>query len=98
VQVPWLADEIDTLRSAILEALRRDRDVARQPGATGDEVDRRRYQLRVLAMIREQLLISASVVSAVVSDPWQDVSELAWAAARITAPVTVVGPRAGCSS
>jgi len=95
VQVPWLADEIETLRSAILEALGRERAVARQPGANGEEVDRRRYQLRVLAMVREQLPLSTDVVRAVVSDPWEDANELAREAARITASVTVVGPARG---
>jgi hypothetical protein len=101
VQVPWLADEVETLRASVSDALAQPRarhaeaiaDAADgRIGETSDEVDRRVYQLRVLTMIREQLPLSAAVVEAVVADPWQQPSDRAWEAARITAPVTVVGP------
>jgi hypothetical protein len=46
-------------------------------------------------MIREQVPISRPVVAACVANPWDDPSELALELARITAPVTVVGPAQG---
>jgi hypothetical protein len=56
------------------------------------EVHRRAYQLRVLAMIREQLPLRSAVVAASTASPWEAHDELAWELARIAAPVTVVGP------
>lgn len=98
VQLPWLTDEIDTLRATIHEE--HERAVSHHdelpPAADGAEaeaeVDRRAYQLRVLAMIREQLPLSSAVASASIASPWEEHDELAWELARITAPVTVVGP------
>ena len=98
VQLPWLADEIDTLRGPILEE--HERALARYdeppPAAYRAEADaevhRRAYQLRVLAMIREQLPLSAAVAAASIASPWEEHDELVWELARITAPVTVVGP------
>jgi hypothetical protein len=98
VQLPWLADEIDTLRATIREehGLAVSRHDELPPAADGAEaeaeVDRRAYQLRVLAMIREQLPLSSAVAAASIASPWEDHDELAWELARITAPVTVVGP------
>jgi hypothetical protein len=104
VQLPWLADEIDTLRSSIEDELVRacadhDQQAAgtmgeRSPAAreAEDELDRRTYQLQVLSMIREQVPVSAPIVAACVASPWSEPSELASELARITAPVTVVGP------
>jgi hypothetical protein len=97
-QLPWLADEIDTLRATIRED--HGRAVSRHdelpPAADGAEaeaeVDRRAYQLRVLAMIREQLPLSSAVAAASIASPWLEHDELAWELARITARVTVVGP------
>ena len=107
VELPWLADEIDTLQSCIADELARERsrhdqlaaDSTDQPAvATKEaeyEVDRRAYQLQVLHMIREQVPISGPVAAACVASPWDDPSELALELARITAPVTVVGPAQG---
>jgi hypothetical protein len=98
VQLPWLADEIDTLRATIREE--HERALARYdvlpPAAQRAEADaeahRRAYQLRVLAMIREQLPLRPAVVAASIASPWEAHDGLAWELARITAPVTVVGP------
>jgi hypothetical protein len=97
-QLPWLADEIDTLRGPILEeharALARYDDLPPAAGRAeaGAEVHRRAYQLRVLTMIREQLPLRPAVVAAWIASPWEAHDDLAWELARITAPVTVVGP------
>lgn len=107
VQLPWLADEIDTLQSCIEDELARERSRHDQlaAGSTDqravaakeaeNEVDRRAYQLQVLRMIREQVPVSGPVAGACVASPWDDPSELALELARITAPVTVVGPAQG---
>jgi hypothetical protein len=106
VQLPWLADEIDTLQSCVEDELARARsrhdhlaagstDSRAMAGEAEDEVDRRAYQLQVLRMIREQVPVSGPVAAACVASPWDDPSELAWELARITAPVTVVGPAQG---
>jgi hypothetical protein len=47
--------------------------------------------MRVLGMIRDQLPLTAAVVAGAVGDPWQP-DDVALEVARITAPVTVVGP------
>ena len=47
--------------------------------------------MRVLGMIRDQLPLSAAVVAAAVGDPWRP-DDAAREFARLTAPVTVVGP------
>jgi hypothetical protein len=107
VELPWLADEIDTLQSCIADELARARSRQDQLAAAStdrwsvsakeaeNEVDRRAYQLQVLGMIREQVPVSESVAAACVASPWDDPSELALELARITAPVTVVGPAQG---
>jgi hypothetical protein len=97
VQVPWLADEVETLRSCVAEEFalaraRHERALAAGVGEERDaEVDRRVYQMRVLGMIRDQVPLSAAVVAAAVGDPWRP-DEAALEVARLTAPVTVVGP------
>ena len=40
-------------------------------GEPSEEEDRRRYQLRVLVMIREQLPVGPDAVQAIVASPWQ---------------------------
>lgn len=104
VQLPWLADEVDTLRRCIIGELARDggryndlpaESQERPRSDTDTELQRRAYQLRVLGMIREQLPVSSSVVAACVASPWDQSSDLALELARITAPVTVVGPARG---
>jgi hypothetical protein len=99
VQVPWLADEVETLQAAVEDELARVRALHDQASASGGgaseigrELERRTYQLRVLEMIREQLRLSAAVVAACVGDPWRQLDARCWEAARVTAPVTVVGP------
>jgi hypothetical protein len=98
VRLPWLADEIDALRATIREehggaVSRHDELPSAADGAEAEaEVDRCAYQLRVLAMIREQLPLSSAVAAASIASPWEEHDELAWELARITAPVTVVGP------
>jgi hypothetical protein len=47
--------------------------------------------MRVLGMVRDQLPLSAAVVAAAVGGPWRP-DEAALEVARLTAPVTVVGP------
>jgi len=108
VQLPWLADEIDTARSCIDDELvraraARDQVVAgaadgRSPGADDaeGEVARRAYQLQVLRMIRGQVPVRPPVVAACVVSPWSEPpGELSLELAGITAAVTVVGPARG---
>jgi hypothetical protein len=103
VQLAWLADEIDTVRSSIESELARERRRYEEVPAASrgqaadieDEVHRRAYQLHVLAMIREQIALEGPVVAACVASPWDEPNDLAREAARITAPVTVVGPARG---
>jgi hypothetical protein len=98
VQLPWLADEIDTLRATIREEHQRavshhdELPPSARRAEAEAEVDRRAYQLRVLAMIRDQVPLSSAVVGASIASPWGEHDELAWELARITAPATVVGP------
>ncbi len=98
VQLPWLADEVDTLRATIRpeheRALARYDELphAARRAEAEPEVHRRAYQLRVLAMVREQLPLSPAVAAASIASPWEQHDELAWGLARITAPITVVGP------
>jgi hypothetical protein len=90
--VPWLADEIDTLRGAIGEALAMELEERLEPpGEPSAEADRRRYQLRVLGMIRDQLPLTQRVWSR--SSATRGRSQAIWrGAARITSAVVVVGP------
>jgi hypothetical protein len=98
VQLPWLADEIDTLQGTIREEHERvlarceELSLVGQRAEADAEVHRRAYQLRVLAMIREQLPVSSAVAAASIASPWEAHDEIVWELARITAPVTVVGP------
>jgi hypothetical protein len=96
VQVPWFADEVGTLQELISDELAVARSRHDQAGTSVDratvaEVDRRIYQLRVLAMVRRQLPLTAAVVAACVRDPWLP-DDRALEAARITASLTVVAP------
>jgi hypothetical protein len=108
VQLPWLSDEIDELRRPIEEAIAGERarhdQLTAGDGDAGSpealevstEIDRRTYQLKVLAMIREQLPISDEAVAARVASPWEangerPVEELD----AVEQPVRVVGPAQG---
>ena len=107
VQLPWLADEIDELRRPIEEAVaveraRYDQLTAggadrRSPEAceTDTEIARRTYQLKVLAMIREQLPIDDEAVTAGVASPWQAKDEDPNEPGTIGPPVEVLGPAQG---
>jgi hypothetical protein len=108
VQLPWLTDEIDELRRPITEAIageraRHDQLTAedRDPQApealeVSAEIDRRAYQLKVLAMIREQLPIGDAAVATAVASPWRAKGERPDEAVdRIMPPVAVVGPAQG---
>jgi hypothetical protein len=108
VQLPWLADEIHVLRGPIEEELARTRAQhdqliaegvdSRAPEAveTSTEIDRRIYQLKVLAMIREQLPLSDDEVAAGVASPWEADQDHADASiSTVARPVVVVGPAQG---
>jgi hypothetical protein len=108
VQLPWLAEEIDTLRSCIEDELARARASRGQEAAGAGlerlpltaeaeaEVARREYQLQVLRMIREQIPVRPVVATACVASPWSEArGELSLELAGITARVTVVGPARG---
>jgi hypothetical protein len=105
VQLPWLADEIDTLGATIEEELasaraRRDqrlegdRERRSQEAREADaEVDRRTYQLRVLALIRRQLPVRDQAVAAGIASPWEAESDdPGRAPTEAECPVRVVGP------
>ena len=66
-----------------------------RPFSDDAELHRRAYQLQVLGMIREQLPVGSPVVAACIASPWNRPSDLALELARITAPVTVIGPARG---
>ena len=103
VQLAWLADEIDTLRTSIEGELTRQRARYDELPSTSEgqaadieaEVHRRVYQLHVLAMVREQIPLEGAVVAACIASPWDEPNELAREVARITARVTVVAPARG---
>ena len=107
VQLPWLCDEIDELRRPIEEAVaveraRYDQLTAggadpRSPEAceTDTEIARRNYQLKVLAMIREQLPIDDEAVTVGVASPWQAKDEDPNEPGTIGPPVEVLGPAHG---
>jgi hypothetical protein len=105
VQLPWLADEIDALRVAIEEELasaraRHDQRLegdrercSQETREAGAEVERRLYQLQVLALIREQLPVGDQAVAAAIASPWAaDGDDPARAPAEAEGPVVVVGP------
>jgi hypothetical protein len=103
VQLPWLVEEIDTLRADVARARVRHEQLA--AGAAGacstaardvaDELDRRAYQLLVLDMIREQVPVSADLAAACAGSPWEQPEATRSALACVSAPVTVVGPARG---
>lgn len=106
-QLPWLAAEIEILRYCLEDELahRRARydelaEAAREhrwPSAreAEQELERRTYQLQVLAMIREQLPISGDAAAAAVASPWgKPDDDAAPGPERVEGPVAVVGPAA----
>jgi hypothetical protein len=102
VQLPWLADEIDTLRDSIEEELALERarydaltSASKEASNADAELHRRSYQLQVLGMVRDQLPLDAPAVAACVASPWDQPNDLALEIARITGPVTVIGPARG---
>jgi hypothetical protein len=108
VQLPWLADEIHELRGPIEEELARERARhdqliadgvdSRSPEAVeaSTEIDRRLYQLKVLAMIREQLPLSNEEAADGVASPWDGDREHPYEAySTVPHPVVVVGPAQG---
>jgi len=106
-QLPWLTAEIDILRYCLEDELEHRRarydelpqaaKDHRRPAArkAEQELERRAYQLRVLAMIREQLPITAEAAAAAVAGPWgKPAGDAAPALDRVEGPVAVVGPAA----
>jgi hypothetical protein len=105
-QLPWLTAEIDILRYCLEDELahlrarddeppeaakkecRADARVAEQ------ELDRRAYQLQVLAMIAEQLPVSSEAAASVVTRPWHPPAADAAEVHGVREPVVVVGPAA----
>jgi hypothetical protein len=107
-QLPWLAAELDTLRYCLEDELahRRARCNELAEAAKGEqryptareaeqELERRAYQLHVLAMIREQLPISSETAAAAVARPWGEPGDDdAPAPERVEGSDAVVGPAA----
>ena len=106
-QLPWLTAEIDIVRYCLedeLEHLRARYDELpeaarkeRRPAAreAERELDRRAYQLQVLAMIAEQVPVSSEAAAAAVARPWSEPADRATpAAGRTEEPVAVAGPAA----
>jgi hypothetical protein len=106
-QLPWLADEIDTLRCCLEDELAHRRArydelpaAAKEHGwpSARDaerELERRGYQLQALAMVREQLPVSGEAAAAAVASPWgEPADDVAPALERIAGSVAVVGPAA----
>jgi hypothetical protein len=105
MQLPWLAVEIDSLRSTVQAELARVRarlgqtGIAREGSSSTNEleaeVERREYQLQVLGMVRDQVPVSPPVARAGVTSPWDEPGELVLEFADLTERVTVVGPARG---
>jgi hypothetical protein len=106
-QLPWIATEIEIVRYCLEDELahrraRCDRlpDVSAehgQPSAcdAAHELDRRAYQLRALAMIREQVPISREAAAAAVASPWgKPADDARPGLERVEGPVAIVGPAA----
>jgi hypothetical protein len=106
-QLPWLADEIETLRYCLEDELAHQRarydelpTAAKEHGwpsarEAEQELDRRAYQLEALAMIREQVPISPEAVTVAVANPWrQPADQPAPELDPVEGPLAVVGPAA----
>jgi hypothetical protein len=106
-QLPWLAAEIDTVRYCLedeLEHLRARYDElpesakkdCRQDARDADEqLERRAYQLQALAMVGDQLPISAAATAATVAGPWSAAADRpAPEDERPAEPTAVAGPAA----
>jgi hypothetical protein len=105
-QLPWLAAEIDIVRYCLedeLAHLRARYDelpeaVKKNPLSSAredeQEIERRAYQLEVLAIIGEQLPISAAAAAAAVASPWDNEVDDAPETDRAEGPVAVAGPAA----
>jgi hypothetical protein len=106
-QLPWLAAEIDIVRYCLEDELAHQRKGYEQLPAEAKEqgrpkareaeqaLDRRAYQLQVLAMIRDQLPISSEAARVGTAGPWSTpVDETGSELNRDTTPVAVVGPAA----
>jgi hypothetical protein len=106
-QLPWLAAEIDTVRycledelehlsaryDELPEAARKERwQDARD---AEEELERRAYQLQALAMVGDQLPISAAATAAAVAGPWAEADDEASPEfERPGEPIAVAGPAA----
>jgi hypothetical protein len=105
-QLPWLVDEIETVRYALEEDIehQRRRDASpeanHQPcppgvGETRPTLDALKRQLGILAMIREQLPIGDEAAKAAATSPWaQPADAVAPAGEDAAGRVAVVGPAA----
>jgi hypothetical protein len=105
-QLPWLAAEIDILRYCLEDELAHQRarydelpEAARKERradarAAERELERRTYQLQVLAMIAEQLPIGGEAAACVVARPWRQPVGDGAEIQRVGGPVAVVGPAA----
>src|ERR687887_519233 len=81
-QLPWLAAEIDTVRYCLEDELEHARarydelpEAARKEHWQNardaeEEIERRAYQLQALAMVGDQLPISAAATAPMVACPW----------------------------
>jgi hypothetical protein len=104
-QLAWLAAEVDIVRHCLDDELTHLRarydelpDAVKQNPCSGareaeDELDRRAYQLQVLAMVAEQLPISGEAAAAATASPWEERAG-APDLERVGEPVAVVAPAA----
>ena len=106
-QLPWLAAEIDTVRYCLEDELEHARtrydelpEVTRKERwqdarDAEEEVERRAYQLQALAMVGDQLPISAAATAATVAGPWSAAADRpAPEDERPAEPTAVAGPAA----
>src|ERR671922_2039180 len=106
-QLPWLAAEIDTVRYCLEDELEHARtrydelpEVTRKERwqdarDAEEEIERRAYQLQALAMVGDQLPISAAATAATVAGPWAEAADEAPPEdERPDEPIAVAGPAA----
>jgi hypothetical protein len=106
-QLPWLAAEIDTVRYCLEDELEHSRarydelpEAARKEHWQNardaeEEIERRAYQLQALAMVGDQLPISAAATAATVAGPRSAAAvEPAPEDERPAEPIAVAGPAA----
>jgi len=105
-QMPWLAAEIEIVRYYLEDELEHVRARYYEPEAARkrrrqdardaeEELERRAYQIQALAMIRDQLPISAAATAVAIAGPWGEAAgQSSPEHERRAEPTAVAGPAA----